>query len=90
MGANTQLEFNFLSHFPTHSTVWNLLECVGYAYDNPYQEELIEKGIAFRDRKGTVWLIVCNWFPTKEKAEAFPKAGHRMPYQVQMTIQLSN
>lgn len=64
-----QLDMLFVSHFPTHATVWQILQIVGS--DPDYSESLVSQGCAVEDREGTYWIVSCYWFPTNGQAQRF-------------------
>lgn len=54
---------------PTHIQLWDLMEVL--PGDEEYDNSLIGKGLAFRDREGRVWLINCWHFWTEEQYQRF-------------------
>lgn len=66
---DTQRIMRFVSHFPTHSTVWELMEF--FADGNVYLERLMATGEVFRDASGTYWWASCSFFTTRKRAEDY-------------------
>lgn len=87
MREKNQRRMLFVSHFPTHSTAWELLEFIGT--QKAYEDEFIQRGDAFRDAKGTAWLISCYWMATEELAERWANDNGLSLYQTTEVVTIT-